>query len=172
MQTVMHNVMKNPINISTLIQSHKGVANFDYDLTVDWAIELLRSGIETENIYMLASFSKPVDSREIKPYVSAVLKDLNLVENEGNDAVISKIKYHLVEIIHDHAIRSNLKEIYNICIQNGYPDDLMKFYLLYNAWDELDSMDVNFYYDGATKSNIEEIIKDKARNWLDENAEK
>jgi len=121
---------------------------------------------------MLASFSKPVDSREIKPYVSAVLKDLNLVENEGNDAVISKIKYHLVEIIHGHAIRSNLKEIYNICIQNGYRDDLMKFYLLYNAWDELDSMDVNFYYDGATKSNIEEIIKENATNWLDENAEK
>lgn len=159
--------MNSSLNISKLIQCHKGISNFNYDITVDWALELLNSGVETENVFMLASFSKPVDSREIKPYVSAVLNELKLSEKEGNEAIISKINYHLAEIIQDKSIRNNLKFLYEICLDNNYGFGLMKFYLLYHGWDELDEMGVNFYYDGADKSNIEKIIKEEAKNWLD-----
>ena len=70
--------MINRQNISSLIRFHNGIEQFNYDLTVDWAIDLLKSGIETDNIFMLASFSKPVNSDEVKPYLSAVLNDLKI----------------------------------------------------------------------------------------------
>jgi hypothetical protein len=157
-------------NIFKLIQSHKGFSSFNYDLTVDWAIELLNNDIESENIYMLASFSKPVDSIEIKPYVSAVLRDLELPEKEGKEAIISKIEYHLAEITQNNPIRRNLRELYEISLENNYGFGLGKFYLLYHAWIELDEMEVNFYYDGADKSNIEDIIKAEAEIWASEHS--
>jgi len=159
--------MNENLNLSKLIQCHKEILGFNYDMTVDWAIELINSGIENENVCMLASFSKPTDSREIKPFVSAVLKELKLGEKEGKEATLSLINYHLTEIIQDKSIRDNLRSLYEICTDSNFGFGLMNFYLLYHGWNELDEMGVNFYYDGADKSNIEKIIKKEAINWIE-----
>ena len=47
-----------------LLPWHRGVEHFDYGPVIDWAIELIRNGQETENVLILASFSKPIDSND------------------------------------------------------------------------------------------------------------
>lgn len=170
----MLSVMKmiNRENISKLVQYHNGIEHFNYDLTVDWAIDLIQKGVETDNIFMLASFSKPVDSREIKPYVSAVLRDLNLEEGEGDEAIIALINFYLNEILSDNSIREYLTFLYDLFIQKDgmYNNDkfgLMPFYLLYHGWRELEDIGANFYFEGADLNNIEEVIKEQARIWID-----
>jgi hypothetical protein len=153
-------------NSTLLIQCHKEIPDFNYDLSVDWAVELLNNGLVTENLNMLASFSKPVDSSEIKPYVAAVLKDLDLAEKEGDEAKYSIIQNYLLEILENRSIRKNLRQLYDICIRNDYGFGLMPFYLLYHAWSELEDFGANFYYEGATESNIENKIIEEAKNWL------
>jgi hypothetical protein len=80
--------MKDEQLILRLIQSHKELEHFDYSKAVDWAIDLIRQGKETDNVLMLASFSKPIDRFEISPYVTNVLNDLGLQELDYKSAVI------------------------------------------------------------------------------------
>ena len=152
--------------LNKLMQCHKGIEKFNYDMSVDWAIELLKNKNESENIYMLASFSKPVDSLEIRPYVSRVLANLNLVEKTEIDAVLGKAEYHLSEIMNNHAIRKNLFELYQLYIEYDYDQELMDFYLLHLAWNELEEIGHNFYYQGVDLQNIKQILKEKAENGL------
>ena len=152
--------MINRQNISSLIRFHNGIEQFNYDLTIDWAIDLLKSGIETDNIFMLASFSKPVNSDEVKPYLSAVLNDLKIEEKEGDEAIFALINYYTSNIISDNSIRSNLNSLYELFLEknsslNNDQYGLMPFYLLYHSWGSLEEIGENFYYKGVDMDNIE-----------------
>ena len=159
--------MKDEKLILRLIQSHKELEHFDYLKAVDWAIDLIRQGKETENVLMLASFSQPIDIFEISPYVTNVLNDLGLEELDYKSAVIAKTHYHLNEILCDREIRKNLQSLYQLCVDNDYESGLMTFYLIYHGWDELEEMGVNYYFEGADLDNIEEELKKEAHKWVD-----
>ncbi|WP_157198419.1 hypothetical protein [Mariniradius saccharolyticus] len=140
---------------------------FDYSKAVDWAIDLIRQGKETDNVLMLASFSEPIDRFEISPYVTNVLNDFGLEELDYNSAVIANAHYHLSEILDDKEIRKNLRSLYQLCIDNDYDPGLMNFYLIYHGWDELEKIGVNYYFDGADLNNIQDVLKNEARKWID-----
>ena len=154
-------------HILRLIQSHKELEHFDYSKAVDWAIDLIRQGKETDNVLMLASFSEPIDRFEIRPYVTNVLNDFRLEELDYKSAVIAKTHYNLNEILNDRQIRKNLQSLYQLCVDNNYESGLMNFYLIYYGWDELEEIGVNYYFEGADLDNIEEILKKEARKWID-----
>ena len=48
------------------------------------------------------------------------------------------------------------------------PQDLMDFYLLHHAFEDLRHDKVQWYWEGADRSNIAGIIDDHCRNWLKE----
>ena len=150
-----------------LIQSHNALEHFDYSKAVDWAIDLIRQGKETDNVLMLASFSEPIDSWEIRPFVTAVLEDLGLEEFNYENAVVARTHFHLIEILNNNALRQNLRALYQLCLDNDYESGLMNFYLLYHAWEELEDIGVNYYFEGADLNNIEEVLKSEARKWID-----
>ncbi len=143
---------------------------FDYDLAVDWAIELMKLGDETENVLMLASFSKPVDSLEISPYLSSVLTDQGLGQVSGEEAKKMKAKFYALQILESNQIRYYLDLLTDFCMETNYNKELMPFYMLRHGWMELEEMGVNYYYDGVNLSNIERAIKHEAKVWLDKNA--
>ena len=159
--------MKDEKHILRLIQSHKELEHFDYSKAVDWAIDLIRQGKETDNVLMLASFSEPIDRFEISPYVSNVLNDFGLEELDHKSAVIAKTHYHLNEILNDREIRKNLQSLYQLCVDNDYESGLLNFYLIYHGWDELEEIGANYYFEGADLDNIEEVLKNEARKWID-----
>jgi len=150
-----------------LIQSHKALEHFDYSEAVNWAIDLIRQGNETDNVLMLASFSEPIDRIEISPYVTNVLNGLGLEELDYEDAVIAKTHFHLIEIINDKEVRENLRSLNQLCVDNGYESDLMSFYILNHAWDELAELGVNFYLEKSDLGNIESELKIEAEKWID-----
>ena len=157
------------------IQCHNGLKNFNYNLAVEWAIDLIRNGVETKNILMLASFSKPIDSYQIKPYVSAVLRDFNLVEKNGDEAVFALIHFYLTEILQHISIRRFLNSLYELYMEKdsfpfskGHKFRLQPFYLLYHGWNDLDENGSNYHFEDANLDNIEEVIKEQARIWIAE----
>lgn len=163
--------MSSEYNISDLIQFHNAIDEFNYNLTVDWAIDLIQNGFETENVFMLASFSKPVVAIEIKPYISAVLDDLNLEEKEGERALFAYIEYHLRKIISDDSIKRNLNFLFEFYLTNNNLNDedkfgLMPFYLLYHGWTELEDTGYNYYFEGADIDNIADVVKEQAKIWI------
>lgn len=153
--------------ILRLIQSHKALELFDYKLAVDWAIDLIGEGNETDNVLMLASFSEPIDKYEISPYVTAVLNDLELEELECDDALIAQTHFFLSKILKNEAIRENLHSLSQVCINNDCDKRIMVFYLLYHGWRELEEIGANYYYEGANLNNIERVLKNEARIWID-----
>ncbi|BDD01391.1 hypothetical protein [Persicobacter psychrovividus] len=159
--------MTNEQHILRLIQSHKELEHFDYSKAVDWAIDLIRQGKDTDNVLMLASFSEPIDRFEIRPYVTNVLNELGLEELDYKSAVIAETHYHLNAILNDREIRTNLQSLYQLCVDNDYESGLMNFYLIYHGWDELEEIGVNYYFEGADLDNIEEVLKKEARKWID-----
>lgn len=169
--------MSNKQNISKLIQCHNAQDLFNYDLVVDWALDLIIKGRETENILMLASFSKPIDSIEIKPYLSAVLFELGLEEKFETKAVKGKIEYHIIEILESNLVRDNLSSLYDMfialdCFNNNDIFGLTTFYFLYHAWLELEDIGENYYFEGATLSNIENVLKNEAMKWIEKYSKK
>lgn len=153
-------------NLTELLQCHLAIELFDYDIAIDWSHNLMAIGIESENILILASFSKPVDPFEIRPYVTAALADLHLPEFTGTRAKLRKARYHLKEIINEHSVRNQLKQLADLCVKTEYKYGLITFYLLYHGWNELDDIGVNLYYKGATISNIDQIVKKEANDWV------
>jgi len=153
-------------NLTALIQAHT-CEHFDYNFAVDWAISLIQEGKETPNIVMLASFGAPIDSLEIRPYVSAVLKDFGLEELEGDEAVLSVIHYYTFEIWQGRFTRKNLRQLHELYLQYNRNFDLVPFYLLYYSWNALEAREENYYYDGATLDNIEALLKTVAQKWLE-----
>ncbi len=159
--------MNNNQEIQRLVQSHKALEPFDYNVVVDWAINLIREGKETESILMLASFSEPIEKWEISPYVTAVLDELGLNEFECDDAIIAQTHFILLKILNDIDLRKSLRQLFQICINNDMDNRIMNFYLLYHAWDELEEIGTNYYYEGATLENIERVLKKEAQEWID-----
>lgn len=150
-----------------ILQWHNGIEYFDYNPAIDWAIELIRNGVETENVLIVASFSKPVDREEIKPYITGALEELNLTEKYGEYSLVANAHYYLEQILNDFEIRKNLSKLYEICLNADMDSRLMPFYLLYHGWDELEQIGANYYFEGADLDNIEEVIKEQAKIWID-----
>lgn len=149
-----------------LLQSHEQLDYLDYSKAVNWAIEKVKQGEETENILMLASFREPIDRFEIRPYVSAVLNELSLEQLNYKHAIIAEVHYYLNHILNDLDLKSNLDKLKQICVNNDYEFGLMIFYLLYYAWDGLEDCGENFYYEGVTLNNIKSVVKRDAKNWI------
>ena len=45
-------------------------------------------------------------------------------------------------------------------------EDIYDFYLPRWAFDDLQASEVQFYWDGATRDNIQEIVMTRCREWL------
>lgn len=151
-----------------LIQSHRGTTNFNYDLVVDWAIELLENNIETESILILASFSKPVDSREITNYLDSALEELNLPILTGEEALNGQVRYRLTQVLNDNKVRDQLTYLYNLTLESDYKSELMPFYLVYHGWWEFEDLGANYYSKGQTVEQLQNELKEEALKWLNE----
>jgi len=62
---------------------------------------------------------------------------------------------------------STLKEIKDICIALDMEQEYMNFYLLYFAKDDLNESEVQWYWDGADRTNIDLIIRNIFQGYLD-----
>ena len=160
--------MKYPKETIRLIQSHKYFHQFDYKIAVDWAINLIREGNNDDSVLMLASFVEPYLREDVEPFLTEVLKFLELEELKKDDALIAVTHYYLLEILEDNSKRKNLNVLSRLCVDNNYEPKLYDFYRISNAWEELTEIGVNFYYKDATLNNIDFYIKEAARKWIND----
>jgi len=149
-----------------IIPWHKSIVLFDYNQIVDWAIKMLEEGLETENLLILASFSKPVDREEIRPYVSAALAELGIEEKTTETALIGNCHYHINQILNGLNSKKQLAALYTLHLENGYDEITRPFYALHYAWCDLEAREYNYYYEGADLSNIKAILELECRKFM------
>jgi len=136
------------------------VFNCDFDESwIDWAIDMIEAGFNSENLYTLAAASKP--------YNQQALQDFNLSFANKN-LVIKKYVYFIVTnaIYKTNSYFKALRELKDICISMQYDELYMPFYLLYFAKVDLAECDHQLYWDGADKTNIDQIITTQFAEWI------
>jgi len=134
-----------------------------------WAEEMLISGVESENISILAGLDldKYPDSEEIKLYFKKSVNDLELEFPTDDVAIISYAIYICRGIIEG-----------NITPEDGV-SVLSQFYSksdyepIYGIWDELSDdiwsikeRDSCYFNTGLTKDNIGEYVRDVAEQFI------
>ncbi len=164
--------MTRPISELTYkIVAFPEIQQIDTNESIDWAIEMMELGYESQTLYMLASFNKPTNYFEVIDYVTNTVKELGLEIKKGDNAILSYASYYIHQIAKGQKVRKNLTELYKFCQLEGYEDLVYSFYRLYWAWDHLDYEDnkYNHYWDGARRANIEQIVIDEAIKWIEKN---
>ncbi len=147
------------------------VLNRDIDKTwTDWAIEMLRQGRDTESLVILAGESSPYNQFELQQLTDKVLSELYL-DHSDKDLTIKSYVSYLVDLVLKNELDALpvLEILKDICIELDMEKYLYQFYLLYFAKDDLLDSEVQWYIDGADKSNIDKIITDYFKKWLADN---
>jgi hypothetical protein len=142
--------------------------NFD-DSLIDWAFEMIEAGYESINLYTLAGVLKPYNQFELQELTSAVFKDLNFDYGDKKVALNNYIFYLLsCAVDHPEKYLDTLRKLKEMC--EGYEQDfsLTDFSLLYWAKEDLIYASQQWYWEGASRENIDEIIKDYFKNWMTE----
>jgi len=135
---------------------------------IKWAIEMMEAGFEVDSLYELAGISKPFNQFELHDLTDKVLDDLNL-EYSNKEKVIKNYAYYLIK---SNAENQNmyfevLKEFRDIYYELDMDTEYQYFALLYWAKEDLDTADVQWYWDGANKTNINKIIKEQFNLWIE-----
>lgn len=155
--------------VSTYRVLMKKAFNEDIDETwIDWAIEMIREGYESDNLYILAGITKPYQQFELQRLTDRVFADLNL-DYEDKLLMIRNYIYYLISTSLNEPSNylSTLKEIKDICIALDMEQEYMDFYLLYFAKDDLNDSEVQWYWDDADRTNIDLIIRNIFQGYLD-----
>ena len=59
-----------------------------------------------------------------------------------------------------------LQELMKICMDSDMDHRYMNFYLLYFAKDDLSESENQWYWEGATRENIDHVIKSEFLDWI------
>jgi len=155
--------------ISTYKVLMKKAFNEDIDeYWVEWALEMMEAGYESDNLYILAGISKPYNQFELQELTDKVIADLNLDTGDKSLTIRNYVYYILSTTINEPSkYISILKEVKDICIGLDMEKEYMDFYLLYFAKDDLNESENQWYWEGADRSNIDELIKEKFQEYID-----
>ncbi len=134
---------------------------------VDWAIEMMEAGFEVDSLYQLAGISKPFNQFELQDLTNKVLEDLGL-DYLDKEKTIKNYAYFIIKSNVENASKyyDVLKELRDIYYELDMDSEYQDFALLYWAKEDLISEEVQWYWDGADKTNIDRIIKEQFELWI------
>lgn len=149
------------------ILAYRELEDFNIDLAVDWAVEMLTLGYETPSVLILAGISKPTSFFEAEKYLLNSLNELGIVLPERHEAIIGYCKHFIEEIGKSVSVKTNLYKLYKIAQTIRDENSVFDFYLFYWAWSDLDYGQIyQHYVPEATKDNIEILLIKRAKKWL------
>lgn len=156
-----------PVRSTLEILAYK-VLNRDVDQTwVDWAMEMLMANYESEHIVILAGITFPENQFYLQELARKVLGELQL-DYSDKSSVLDNYIIYLVEqaLIGKESYESVLNKIQIIYCELNYEELLTDFMLLYWAKYDLKYGENQWYWEGANRDNIDQIIKDYFIEWL------
>lgn len=134
---------------------------------IEWAIEMMEAGFEVDSLYELAGISKPFNQFELHDLTDKVLDDLNL-DYSDKEKVVKNYAYFLIKSNFENPDNyfKVLKEFRDIYYELDMDTEYGDFALLYWAKEDLLTAEIQWYWDGANKKNIDKIIKEQFNLWI------
>lgn len=155
-----------PVKSTAEILAFKAL-NRDVDKTwVDWAVDMLMAGFDTEHLRILAGEREPFNQFQMQELTDIVLIELRLDHSDIDKTIKNYACYLIDKSLHGQIDNLKVLEILNnICIKLDYVEYLYDFYSLYFAKVDLSFSPNQWYWDGATRENIEQLITDYFTIW-------
>jgi hypothetical protein len=153
--------MQEPV-LSTYKILKEKACNADIDESwIEWAMEMIQAGYETDSLYQLAGISKPFNQFELHDLANKVLTDLHLDYSDKRKTVTNYVYFLAKSNLSNTDNYFNvLKEFRDIYYELDMDSELQYFALLYWAKEDLLYDDYQHYWDGADRTNIDKIIKE------------
>ncbi|RYZ22494.1 MAG: hypothetical protein EOO10_21665, partial [Chitinophagaceae bacterium] len=101
--------MKKISDLTYKVVAFPEIQNFNTDECVDWALEMVFLGHDTQTLLMLAGNAKPTNYFQTVDYLKQALKELKLEVLYGDKAILSFSSYYIKKISQSENIRENLK---------------------------------------------------------------
>ena len=135
---------------------------------VDWAIEMIEAGYENLNLYELAGIIRPYNQVELRNLTEKIFDDLSINYKDKEAAIRSYACFIISNSIDKpENYLSTLLELKSIYLDLDWEKEYSDFYLLYFAKYDLTNYEDQFYWIGADKENIDDIIKKRFQNFID-----
>ncbi len=136
---------------------------------IDWAVDSLVAGHDTPSLRVLAGEAAPFNQFEMGSLVDQTLDELHvrLPETEDDAAVVCATPLVKRLASQDVETAEALSTLAQLCIERDYLRDLYCFYLLHFAFDDLQAGEHQWYWEGATRENINGIVAQEARAWVE-----
>ena len=136
---------------------------------IDWALEMLSNGIETDNMYILAGEKVPMNQFEAKKLIEKIFDELK-IDYTNKDKIIKNFVGYLIQKVNKNEIDKfeMLNKIYLLYLELDRINYLQDFYLLYLAKCDFNihNQEISFYWNiedtnrGVLKKDIDnEILK-------------
>jgi len=150
------------------------VLNYNIDqFWIDWAVEMLMNGYDTEHLVILAGISPPYDQFELHSLVERVLNELHLDYSDRDQVLKNYVSYLLTTADFDdfmvNAILKILQELRDLYLALDDAPNLTEFYCLHYGIEDLQTDTVQWYVDGLDRGNIKEVAQRVFTKWLKEN---
>lgn len=137
---------------------------------VNWAVDMLMAGFDTESLVELAGISWFGNQFELAALTDKVFAELHLDYSDTNKVLKRHASYIIMQVIEGK--RSLLNTLYllkDLCCRLDYDTNLYDFYLLYFAKDDLLTQKDQSYWYGADRSNIDSIVMEYFTEWIKDN---
>ncbi|MBI1850713.1 MAG: hypothetical protein HYR85_10255 [Planctomycetes bacterium] len=134
---------------------------------VDWALAKIDEPRAGRYVKMLAGLSPPYSHFEVAVLRDGALAELGIPECARDDAIREYVKEQLRSAVDDSAVLpAVLNDLRKLWVETEYPQALYDFWLLSYAREDLLDDGVQFYWSGADRSNVDEIIRARATELL------
>jgi hypothetical protein len=139
----------------------------DAEDCVLWAADALCEGHDSPSLRILAGLLPPLNPFEVRDYATRALQELEVAIPVGSDAISAFARDLIADIVADGSrMQGHLARLCDLCIAQDYQRDIYDFYLLRWAYDDLQREPFQWYWDGADRSNIRDIVLERCRSWL------
>ena len=156
----------NPVKSTAAVLAFKALNRNIDKYWVDWAVDMLVAGFDTENLIILAGESQPFNQFELQKLTDKVFGELHFDYSDKEKTIKNYVYYLVCEGLNGGiAIIKVLGSLKDLCVELDYEDYLYDFYLLYFAKDDLSYSDNQWYWKGANKDNIDVIIWESLTKW-------
>ena len=177
-QTYHNPPMPHPISDLTYkVVAYRAIEPVDSNESIDWAVEMMLVGYESQALDILAGILKPTTYREVIDYVEAAVRELGLQMKTGEDALLSYASYYLRHMANGQEVKAHLKALYKFYTVSEpyFEPPFHDFYRLYWAWHDIDYFEQHptgyathdFYWAGSDKTNIESFVIGEAKKWME-----
>jgi hypothetical protein len=139
---------------------------------VDWAVDSLVAGLDSDSLRILAGFDESDSIFEIRDYFTKVKSELDLHE-PLKDQAVRIYSVHLANAIleKDSNYGSLVSQLSELCYKNDYPDYLMEWYSLDDGLLDIQAANYPFGFQELNKADPREFTVGVARTFVEKNSE-